>query len=151
METIISRSISDRTSRRSHFDETDGSVGVLVGQEAIDLPLQAEVGAVVSEQGDAVGDPILAHQVFRAHQPVPQSMEESVVQDLRRCTEIRGKRAHRLLVRLEEKSVLATEVLKDGSLGDPEFIGHVADPGVLKPVLSKVAHCGVDNLRALHR
>ena len=53
------------------------AVGVFGDQEAVDLALQGQVRPVVPQQVDAVGNPILAHHVLGADQPVTQHVEET--------------------------------------------------------------------------
>ena len=66
-ETIISSSMSERTSSRATPMRTKAAVpyGIPLAQEPVDLVADAQVGAVVAEQRDAVGDPVLADAAGR--------------------------------------------------------------------------------------
>ncbi len=78
-------------------------------------------------------------------QPVAEDVEEAVLANLGRSVKVTGKRSHRLLVDFEEQAVLAAEVLKDGTLGNAEGGGDVADPGGMVPLFGEMTHGGVNN------
>src|SRR5438552_2310252 len=89
-------------------------------------PNKPGAGSTVRHQVDAIRDPVLAHHVLGADQPVAQDLEKAAGADIGRHIEIRREGARRLLVGLEEKAVFASEMLKDGTLGNAQFLGNVA-------------------------
>src|SRR4029077_3333778 len=95
-------------------------VRIFRNQKTIDLPLQCEVSAVVSEQRDPLRNPVFVHQMLVTRQPIPQHFEESTLTHLRRSVKISRKRTHRLLVNFKEKSVLAAEMLEYRSFGNTQ-------------------------------
>src|SRR5207244_11778271 len=100
-------------SRDAELDELERPVWVLTDEEPIDVALQGEVGAVVADQGNAVGDEILVDQVLRAPQPVQEGLEEARLENLLGCVEPSGERRRRLLVRLQEQRGLRAGVFAD--------------------------------------
>ena len=129
--------------------EGDGAVGIFGGEEAIDFTLQHQIGAVVAEQRDAVGDPVFAQQMFGADQPIIENIEEAGGAHVGGRIQIFREGAHGAFVDLEEQAVFAAEVLEDGTFGDAECGGNVADAGGLVTVLGEVLHGSVDDAGAL--
>src|SRR5437016_2563119 len=129
--------------------ESDSAVWVFGDQKAIDLAPQGEVGSIVPHQVNAIRDPVLAHHVLGADQPVAQDLEKAAGADIGRHIEIRREGARRLLVGLEEKAVFASEMLEDGTLGNAQFLGNVADAGGFVTLSGKMAHGHLDNTSPL--
>src|SRR5262249_12515837 len=89
------------------------AVRILGQKKAIDLTLERQFGAVVSEQRDPVGNPVLAHQMLGADEPIAQNLKKSLLLYVRRCVQVCGKGAHGAFVNFKKKPVLGSEVLKD--------------------------------------
>src|ERR1700719_3724076 len=53
------------------------SVRILGDEKSIDLALQRQIGAIVTEQINAIGNPVFAQHMFRANQPVIQDFKKS--------------------------------------------------------------------------
>src|SRR5262249_20776915 len=104
-------------------NEADGAIRIFGDKEAIDLALQDKVCAVAAEERDTVSIPIFVQYVFRPSEPITHNLEESLLANFRGSIEIFRKRTNGALVDLEEESVFAAEVLKDGALGDAERRG----------------------------
>ena len=104
IETISGGSMSERTSPRAipKPHERGAAVGILREQKAIDFAFQRQIHSVISEQRHAIGNPIFAHHVFGAHQPVAQNLEKSLFANLRRAIQVCRKRTHRFFVRFEK-------------------------------------------------
>src|ERR1700722_8168022 len=88
-------------------------------------------------------------QALGARQPVPQYFEESAIADLSRRIQIARKRPRGPLVNLQEQSVLAAEMLENGSLGNIQCRGQVTDARRVIAVFGEMAHGGVHNLVSL--
>src|SRR3954454_16825488 len=56
--------------------ETNRTIRIFADEEAVYLPLEHQVGAVVSKKRDAVRNPVFMHQMFGTHQPVAQDRKE---------------------------------------------------------------------------
>ena len=84
-----------------------------------------------------------------ADQPVAQHFEEASLRELRGGRRDIWRRTNGALVDFEEQSVLAAEVLEDGTLGDAERDGDVADAGGVITVLGEMLSGGFDDAAAL--
>lgn len=62
---------------QAEADKTYGAVGIFADEEAVDLALQDEIGAIVSQERNTIGDPVLVHEMFGADQPVAENFEEA--------------------------------------------------------------------------
>src|SRR5512132_1198942 len=78
-------------------------------------------------------------------EPVAEHAEKSESLYLRGGIEVSRKRAHRLLVDLEEQAVLAAKVLEDRALGDIQLRSDVSHPGRVISLFSEVAHGRIDD------
>ena len=83
-----------------------------------------------------------------SHQPVAQHFEEAGRANFRGRVQIFGKRSNGAFVDLEEKTVLAAEVLEDGTLGDAERDGDIADAGGVITMLREMLRGGFDDSAA---
>ena len=144
----MSMSLRKFAALQTEAHEAYRTVGIFGDQKAVDLALQNQVGAVVAQQRNAIGNPVLAQQVFGADQPVAEHFEETGRANFRGRVQIFGKRANCALIDLEEQTVLAAEVLEDGTLGDAERDGNVADACGVISMLGKMLRGRFDDAGA---
>ena len=130
--------------------EGDGSVRIFGDQKTINFPLQRKIGAIVAEQRNAIRNPIFAQQMFGADQPIIQDIEKSSGANWDGCVQIFWERMHRSLVDFEKEAIFTTKMLEDGTLCNTERGGHVAHPGGMVSVLSKMLHGDIDDAGTLH-
>ncbi len=107
------------SARDAEANEGGAAIGIFGEQEAIDFALEREVHAVISQERNAVRNPVVAQQALGGEQPVMQDFEKSLFANLRRAFEIGGKGADGFFVGFEEESALAAEILEDGALATP--------------------------------
>ena len=69
----------------SEADKGGAAVRIFLEQKAIDFALEGEIHAVISEQGDAIGNPIFADEALGAGEPVFQGGEKTFFLNLRRA------------------------------------------------------------------
>src|ERR1700685_2291638 len=80
-----------------------------------------------------------------AHQPIFQDFEESLVTHFRRCVKISRKRSDGFFIDFEKQTIFAAKMLEDGSFGDSESGGDVADASSVVALFGEMAHGGVNN------
>src|SRR5208282_2006622 len=125
------------------------SVRILHNQKPVDLPAQRQIRPIIADQINSVRRPVIPHHILCAPQPVPQHLEKSPFQSRCRSLHVFRKRLHRLLVRLEEQSVLALEVLEHRPLGNAQLRRNIFHPRRAIPALGKMPYRRLHNPRPL--
>src|SRR5438445_8961606 len=93
---------SQLASFQTKAHEVHSAIWILDNQEAVDLALQRQISPVVTEQRDAIGNPVFMQQVLGACQPVAKHFEEATILHFSGGVQILWKRSHRPLVDLKK-------------------------------------------------
>src|SRR6202167_1516728 len=150
MDTIIRMSMSVGTSPRSMPNWTNSCVpygcsrsrnSALCGRSWRLAP-ELQAGAVVSEQGHPVREPVVVDEVRGAGDPVADDREEPLGDDLGRRVQGAGERARRGLVGGQEQPGPAAEVAEHRPLRDLRLGRDLLDPYAGVAALGELAHRG---------